>query len=302
LFEAHHACFDFIRENLIVNLLLLVTLDSDDCRRVFNEQLDYITKTCAKTVSKSYFNYGAYLAGDGGSSYSIQQNSILDADELFINVVDHLQEDDFRRLRQFEGRASITTFLTVIIKRQADALLRERIGRNRSRERAERHGELDSRIHDLMIINNHTADETAEILKTNYNIQISADELRERRRCFLGRDGTHKSCADTETSWGESGELVVVRRDNPETELTGHIQNDRRRDLLADLIEGLNGEERLLVKLRFPLSDDTVPYDIDRIAAMVGLTPQQVDRKLRRILQSCREKLLRKGIKLEDLL
>lgn len=276
--------------------------DGDACQRILNEQLGYITKVCNNAMSNQMSNCRLSITGDGGASYNIQQNAILDADELFVHVVDHLKEDDYRRLREFKGRSSIPTYLTTIIGRLVVDIVRQRTGRNRAKERAELHGELGRHVYSLMIKNNHTAVETAEILFTNFSIQSSVDDLRSLHSDLLGRDTRHQSCSDTETTWGENGEFVVIQRNNPEMELMGHTQNVRRRDVLAGLIEGLSGEERLLMRLRFPLDDNIIPLDIEQIAVMTGLTTQKADRKLRRILQSCREELLGKGLSLEDLL
>ena len=181
-------------------------------------------------------------------------------------------------------------------------LVRQHTGRNRAKERAESYGELGRHVYDLMVKRGHSAEEAVEILETSFKIQATSSELMELHRSLLGRDVRHQSCADTETAWGANGELVVVQRQNPEMELVGQTQNVRRHNLLAVLVEDLKGEDRLLVKLRFPLDEETPPLDIEQIATMTGQSSQQADRKLRRILQSCREVLLKKGLSLEDLL
>ncbi|MFZ4860056.1 MAG: hypothetical protein ACOYL3_27145 [Desulfuromonadaceae bacterium] len=268
-----------------------------------SEQLSYIVKTCDIAVSGTY-SAGNKLsvAGDGGASYYIHRHATLDAEELFVHVVDHLKEDSYRRIREFQGRSSITTYITAIIGRLVVDLVRQRTGRNRAKERSESQGELGRHVYDLMVKRGHSADEAADILLTNFSIQASAGELMELHRSMMGRDVRHQSCAETETAWGADGEFVVVQRQNPEMELVGHTQNVRRRNLLASLIEDLKGEDRLLVRLRFPLDDETPPLDMEQIAVMTGQTSQQADRKLRRILMSCREELLKKGHRLDDLL
>lgn len=277
--------------------------DGDSCRRLLNEQLEYIARVCKQSVSDAYQGESKFaITGDGGTSYSIHQHASLDADELFVHVVDHLKEDNYRRIREFQGRSSIITYITAIIGRLVVDIIRQRTGRNRAKERAVCHGELGCHVYDLMVKLGHTAAEAVEILLINFNIQSSSDELMELHKNILGRDVRHKSCGDTETVWGTEGELVVVQRQTPEMELLGNVQSVRRREVLAALIEGLKGDERMLLRLRFPLDDETPPLDLEQIAAITGQTPQQADRKLRRILQSCREQLLKKGLSLDNLL
>jgi len=294
---------DFFRLKKTKSPLLVCEYDGDACHRLLNEQLGYIAKVCEKVVCDEYSGeYKSSLFGDGGTSYRIERQASLDADELFVHVVDHLRDDDYRRLREFQGRSSITTYLTAIIGRLVVDIVRQRTGRNRAKERAESHGELGHHVYDLMQMGGHTADESTDILLTNFSIQTSADELRAIHSSLLGRDTRHQSCANTETAWGEGGEFVVIQRNNPEMELMSHMQDTRRGDVLAVLIEELKGEERLLLRLRFPLDNETPPLDMEQIAAMTGLSLQQADRKLRYILKSCREKLLSKGLCLDDLL
>jgi RNA polymerase sigma factor (sigma-70 family) len=277
--------------------------DGDRCRQILKEQLGYIAKTCDIAASGTYsVGNKPSVAGDGGTSYHIHRHATLDADELFVHVVDHLEADDYRCIRKFKGQSSITTYITAIISRLVVDIVRQRTGRNRAKERAECHGELGRHVYDLMVMNGHTADETSDILLSNFNIHCSADELMEIHSNLLGRNVRHQSCCDTETAWGADGELVVIQRQNPEMELMSHAQNDRRRYVLAGMIKGLNGEERLLLRLRYPLDDETAPLDMEQIAKITGQTPRQADSKLRRILQSCREGLLKKGLRLDDLL
>lgn len=295
--------FRFFSEKLPKTPSLVCNNDDDACRRLLNEQLGYITKVCEQSASGAYPGESrSSISGDGGASYHIHQHATLDADELFIHVVDHLKEDNYRRIREFRGRSSITTYITAIIGRLVVDLVRQRTGRNRAKVRSESQGELGRHVYDLMVKRGHSADEAADILLANFTIQASAGELMELHRSMMGRDVRHQSCAETETAWGTEGEFVVVQRQNPEMELVGHIQNVRRRNLLASLVEDLKGEDRMLVRLRFPLDDETPPLDMEQIGIMTGQTPQQADRKLRRILLSCREELLKKGHRLEDLL
>ena len=62
------------------------------------------------------------------------------------------------------------------------------------------------------------------------------------------------------------------------------------------------GEERFILRLRFPATDDVEPLPVREIAALLGQTDKAVDNRLRRILLRCRETLLRQGLFLDDLI
>lgn len=293
--------FRFLTNKSSCDLSSLRCLDPDGCREFLNEQLDFIARICEKAASKAPGSSGSSLFGDGGTSYLVLQQDGIDADELFIQVVDHLREDNYRRLREFEGRSAIATYLTTIVSRLVVDVIRKRTGRSRAKERAERQGELGGRIYDLMVGRGHTADEAAHILQTTFAMQVAPDQVREIHASFFGRDVRYQSPVSSETAWGEEGELVVICNKTPEDELSFQTAQKSRQEVLSALIDGLKGEERLLLRLRFPLDDDAEPRDLAEISHMVGLSPQQADRKIRRILQRFREELLRKGIRFDDL-
>lgn len=277
---------------------------SADYGRLLNDHLDYIAKVCERAADNGHLSsgQGRMIAGEGGYSYIVEQSGTLDADDLFVQVLDHLKQDDFRRLRDFQGRSSLTTYLTSIISRFVVDVVRSRSGRSRAKERGAKLGMLGTQVYDLMVVRGHSADEAAEVLLTSFGQHVSADELREIRSSLLGRDTRHQSDAESNIAWSEDGELVAVQASTPEGELSDRIQQQRRGKLLATLMENLKGEDRLLLRLRFPLDEEAEPLEMAAIAAMVGLSEKQVDRRLRRILLNCREELLGKGLNLNDLL
>ncbi|GLI36884.1 sigma-70 family RNA polymerase sigma factor [Geobacter hydrogenophilus] len=277
------------------------SLESDDYREFLNENLDCVATICEKAAS-GIRGYGGYhgITGEGGARYVVQQQVVIDADELFIQAVDHLREDDYRRLREFKGRSSLPTYLTTVISRLVVDIVRQRTGRNRARERAERYGTLGSHVYELMVGRGHTADEAVDILQTTFSIQATPDQLREIHEGLLGRRSRCHSDGDLEMAWGEEGELVVVHNQTPEDMCSSNVQRLRCREILEGLIDGFCGEERLILRLRFPI-DDVEPCDVGEIAVLTGLSPKQVDRKIRYILKKCREELLRKGVSFDDL-
>lgn len=276
----------------------------DDCRRLLHEHIDYITKICEKAASGGYASspgQGRVLAGEGGHCYTVERSTTLDPDDLFVQVLDHLQEDDFRRLRGFEGRSSFTTYLTTIISRFVVDLIRSRSGRSRAKERAAKLGDLGERTYDLMVLRGHSAAEASDIMLTSFGQRVSPDELRTLHDSLLGRETRHHSTVESSTAWGEEGELVVIQAANPESRLSDRVQRQRRRELLAAVMEKLKGDDRLLLRLRFPLDEATEPLELPALAAMLGLSERQADRRLRRILLDCRVQLLEKGFNLDDL-
>lgn len=276
--------------------------DTATCKRLLTEQLGYITKVCEKAAGQAEAACSQCIAGEGGHGYLVERAGRLDKDELFIQVLDHLQEDDYRRLREFKGNSSITTYLTAIISRLVVDIVRSRTGRNRAKERAERFGELGRRTYELLIQSKHTIREAVEILQVNYGMTADAGRLQAMLDEMLGRSSRHQTDADHETAWNDSGELVSIQRSTPEQKLADKQQDRKRKEVLKQVLDSMTAEDKLLVRLRFPLDEATDPLDAATVAKMLGLNQQEVERRTRRILTTCRELLLKQGISLDALL
>ena len=276
--------------------------DVATCKRLLSEQIDYITKVCEKAAGQADAAYVQALAGEGGHGYLVERAGRLDKDELFVHVLDHLQEDDYRRLREFKGNSSITTYLTAIISRLVVDIVRSRTGRNRAKERAERFGELGLRTYELVIQRGHSIAEVVDILQTNHGIAATEAQLQSMLDEMQGRKPRHQSDAESETAWSDSGELVSIQRSTPEQKVSEKEQERRRREILKQVLDSMSGEEKLIIRLRFPLDEEKDPLEPVAIAKMLGITPQEVERRTRRILTSCRELLLKQGISLDALL
>lgn len=243
---------------------------------------------------------GQYFSGEGGHVYLVEQAGRLDKDELFIQVIDHLKEDDFRRLRNFRGNSSLTTYMTTIINRLLVDLVRQRTGRSRAKERSERHGDLGKKVYDLLMVQRHSVQETAEILAVNFGITVSIEQILEIRDEMQGRGGRHQSAEGTSTAWGKDGELIAVNPVTPETAAISDELSQKKRDMLARVLDTLTAEEKIVVRLRFPL-DDKEPLSSEEIGQMLGKPGREIERQIRRILISCRELLLKQGISFEYL-
>ena len=276
--------------------------DSATCKRLLTGQLDYITKVCEKAAGQAEATYNQCISGEGGHGYLVERAGRLDKDELFVQVLDHLQEDDYRRLREFKGNSSFTTYLTAIISRLVVDIVRSRTGRNRAKERAERFGELGRRTYELVVQAKHTIAETVDILRVNYGMVADAGQLQAMLNEMQGRSNRHQTDADHETAWSDSGELVSIQRDTPEQKLADKQQDRKRKDVLKQVLDSMTAEDKLLVRLRFPLDEATDPLDAATVAKMLGLNQQEVERRTRRILTSCRELLLKQGMSLDALM
>lgn len=267
-----------------------------DYARLIVDHLPYIEKQCRR-------------AAESPGSYRSDADVDNEADHLLTEVIDHLKADDFKVLRDFRGDAKITTYLTSIISNLVVDIIRTRKGRSRAGERAKELGPVAEQLHKLVYGLGYTLADSHGHLVASYGISESEDELRDMLQQIRGRDSiTHAATA----SWPHQGrellvdneiEVIVPDPSKGADELLIDNQREQKSELvIGTLLEGLSGEERFILRLRFPATENEATKSIREIAALTGQTEKSVDNRLRRILMRCRETLLSRGLSLDDLI
>lgn len=264
----------------------------EQSRFLVKEQLPFIEKQCCKAC-------GIQTGQSAG---------FLDPDALFIEVLDRLGEDNYRIIREFRGQAKITTYITVIISNIVIDTFRKHQGRDRSRERAGKMGSVGERLHELVFGKGYAPEEAREALHLTFGHDITLEKVREMVATMQGRRQQHEALA---TEWGglslrpfvdEDGNIIVPdATSDPEQSLARRQRQQRSAGAIGDLLEGLSGEERLILMLRYPVDDRDEPKELASIAEILNCTEKAADGRIRRILSRCRELLLKKGVGLGDL-
>ena len=289
--------------SFLKNIIILIAdvFDADACRNLLNDHYNYLFKLCEKTLPEDRSS-AIKMAGEEECTQSVIGLGQLDAVELSTLVIDHLQDDDFKRLRSLKGLSSFKGFLNSVVNNVLIDTIRRRIGRSRAKERAKAFGEVGLGVYDLMVEKGHSADETAEILKTNHDISASADEVRSIYAVLWGRGEKNKKDPNVLVTQDCEGYFIVVEEKTPEEQVTDKDRKASLDQAFDELLEKMSGEERLIIRLRFPLDSITEPKKTKEIAACLGRSEASVSRDLRRILNKCREQMLAKGFSLDDLL
>ena len=270
--------------------------EATDYARLIVDQLPYIEKQCRR-------------AAESPGSYRSDAEVDNEADHLLTEVIDHLKSDDFKVLRDFRGDAKITTYLTSIISNLVVDIIRTRKGRSRAGERAKVLGPVGEQLHKLVYGLGYTLADSHGHLVASHGISESEDELRDMLHQIRGRDGiTHSATAN----WPHKGREVLVDNEievivpdpakGADELLIDNQREQKSEQVIGTLLEGLSGEERFILRLRFPATENEATKSVREIAALTGQTEKSVDNRLRRILMRCRETLLSSGLSLDDLI
>ena len=267
-----------------------------DYARLIVDHLPYIEKQCRRAADSP---------GRGRSEVDIDNESDL----LLTEVLGHLKADGYKVLRNFRGSAKLTTYLTTVISNLVIDSIRARKGRSRASERAKNLGSVAEILYKLVYELGYTLSDAHGHLVLSHVITESEDDLRFMLDRIRGRDGvTHAGTASWPCLGREvtvDGEIEVIVPDpakGADELLIDNQRNRNREQAVAAMLEGLSGEERFMLRLRFPAIENETTKSIREIAALTGQTEKSVDSRLRRILLRCRETLLSRGFSLDDLI
>ena len=213
---------------------------------LIHDHLPFIEKQCFRAVR---------FSGEAENRVQMENEAL----ELFNRVLDSLSRDDFRVLRSFKGDAKFTTYLTAIISRAAVDVIRKKRGRDRSRERARKFGELGEIIHRRIIREGQPAETVFDQLPERPK-SLSLEEFQEMAERIAGtgsnpnppQPGSHEGVRQNQNGTEEGKIEAVDAGDTPEEAMLEEGRKRMVNDSLAAVMQGLTGRERLMLRMRFP--------------------------------------------------
>jgi RNA polymerase sigma factor (sigma-70 family) len=198
-------------------------------------------------------------------------------------------EDDCAILRQYQGKSSIRTYLTVVIKRLLLDYQDHLWGKWRYSAEAERLGPVAMRLERLLGREDRTLDEAVQILRTNEKIEMSEVELRDLAAKLPPRMGRH--FVGEERLETEADRTLGPHERMAEKERKGITR--RIFMTLQGCLKALPKEDKLLVKLRSE-------YSVAQIARIQKVEQKPLYRRLTKIYKVLEECLGRHGVRRQD--
>lgn len=217
--------------------------------------------------------------------------SAEDAGDLRSYVHMRLLEHDCAILRQFANRSRLATFLAVVIDRLATDFLAEQWGRWRPSAAAARLGRTAVLLEQLITRDRYSLDEACEVARARYGIAESDAALRLLWEQIPPRPAPGVIAAGAAADVGE--EAAADRTiDDQEREADARAIDVA----LRRAIEARSNLDRLLLALRY---DEDL--GLHEIAAIAGLPPASLQRRLKRMLRELGVSLAAAGITRERL-
>jgi RNA polymerase sigma factor for flagellar operon FliA len=211
------------------------------------------------------------------------------ADDFRSQAYIKLIDNDYQVLRQFEGRSSLKTFLTTVLKRELlDCRVRE-WGKFRPSREANRLGSEARLLELYMVRDGLTFDEAVEVLRTSHGVTTSRDALYSIAERLPVR-----------VSRRPQGEEAMAHLPDPAPLPDGSASRAelraraaRAHDALDRALDALDPDDRLIVKLHFY---DGLGLGVAVIARQLRLEQKPLYRRLGNIVAGLKERLVDEGL------
>ena len=246
------------------------------------------------------------------------------AEEAALFVLERLEENNCRRLREFSGKSKLSTFIASVSIRLLEDFSRKKFGRVRPPSWIKALGGLGSLLFQLLCLERFRVHDAVEAVASR-GVYRDRDEIETAAWSILERivhcgkyQGLEVPIDDAEENTHYQ-EGLFSQLNGPEEQLLAEerrtffqllfnetVENLSARDDIQILLETvgrrafiLNTDERLLLKLCF--QDD---FTVTKAGKMLGLNTNQAHGKLRRLLNRLRQEFDSAGVsnELRDLL
>lgn len=219
-------------------------------------------------------------------------------DDFRSEVHVHLIEDEYRVLREFDGRSRLGTYLVVVVQRLLADFRDRRWGRWRPSAAAKRAGEAGVLLETLVVRDGLDFSEAVRMLRRNHGIERSRDELYALLQTFPSRHGraSRRRVALENVAEPTAAETAADA-------LEEHAMGDLEALLVRTLrerIDGLPAEDRLVLRMVY-----LDGRNVSTVARTLDLDQRRLYRRLERLRETLRKALVENDVdpdRVQDLL
>lgn len=219
-----------------------------------------------------------------------------DFNECFIFVIDSLRSDNYKRLRAFEGRSKLTTYLYTLINSLVVDFRRKRHGRRRTPAAVLKLGKWAEAVYRLICWQRFSADDAYGFLQAEGLYEGSYEQFRQEIVPVQNapcRESPRYQSIDA--PGGGDWQGLNDGRANPLEALLAKLDRNNRVQaikIIREAMEKLSEKDRLLIRLVYGSE-----HSVRAAAGVVGLSTSAARKRLKKLLIRFREKLLAAGIR-----
>ncbi|HXI14566.1 MAG TPA: sigma-70 family RNA polymerase sigma factor [Thermoanaerobaculia bacterium] len=224
---------------------------------------------------------------------SKQRVGSSDAEDFASSVKVRLIEDDYLILRKFEGKASLSTYLHVVIRRLFLDHRTHLWGKFRPSAEAKRLGDEGLLLEELLERNGLSFEESSRKVRLTFP-DITDKELQTLYQKLPHRAPRPRAESDPEPAFRAAAS--TMRTDERVLALE---RGDKARNMsraFVDSLSRLTKEEQLILRMRF--GDG---LKVATIAIALGLEPKRLYKTIQRLVTLLRESALKAGVSRSDI-
>lgn len=214
-----------------------------------------------------------------------------EAEEFLSQVQDKIMADDYAVLRKFEGKSSLKSYLTIVIKNQMRDFQNHLWGKWRHSEMAKRLGPVAMALEKL-VRDGYTFDEAVAILQTNHKVEMPWQELNEIAAKLPPRTPRQREGE-------EILELLPSSEDPPDARIREQERNTLRARALFVLrkaLETLPAEDQLILRMQL-----WNRLSVAEISKVLKLDQKSLYKRIERIKKHLRREMEHQSIRKEDI-
>lgn len=214
-----------------------------------------------------------------------------ESEDFLSEVQDKIMADDYAVLRKFEGKSTLKSYLTIVIKNQMRDFQNHLWGKWRHSEMAKRLGPVAMDLEKLLR-DGYTFDETVAILQTNHKLAMSWQELNMISAKLPPRTPRHRE-----------GEEILELLPSSDEAPDARVRNQEKRALKVRALAALktalrstlSAEDRLILKMQMWNG-----FSVAEISKVLKLDQKPLYKRIQRVKEQLRKEIELQGIRKED--
>jgi RNA polymerase sigma factor for flagellar operon FliA len=213
--------------------------------------------------------------------------------EEFVSLVQYkIFEDNYAILRKFQGKSSLETFLTTVVKRQFQDYLNHLWGKWRNSVEAKKLGSLATKLEVMLRRDGLSLNEACEILKANdLAAEVSVEDLAALAAKLPHRLPSRRMEGEVSLQNRPSGEMP------PDQRVFSREMRERRSQILQflkDAMRRLSPEDGLIASM-------SGEFTVSQIARALGLDQKALYRRREKIYKALRQDLEGQGVRPDEI-
>ena len=219
-----------------------------------------------------------------------------DQTEAYIFVLDCLKDDNFKRLRAYEGKCKLSTYLHTLINSLVIDFRRKRYGRRRIPAAVSKLGRWAEAVYRLVCWQRFSFDDAYEFLQIDGKFEGSYDQFMQAvepiRKAPCRVNPSFKS---TDQHTQDPKPDILDTAVNPLELLVQKLDGERRTkaiQVIRETTRKLPEKDQLLVRLIFGSEQS-----LQAVAKVIQVSTSSARRRLKGLLTGYRKKLLAVGIR-----